>query len=178
MSVSERRMFCLIWLFGGGGMEDAGGAEEAECGGLEEEWLEGAEEAGDDGTLEEEWLSDEASFCCGCFLGIVKLDLVTLRAPVMWIGPGGKDDWGFAVEDAGFFVFEGVLFWGVTGFLELEWCDIFLSLRETLTALVMGAFLFPLAGAAAAGGGFSGAFSGAASFCSFSSFAGARNQGQ
>lgn len=30
MSVSERRMFCLIWLFGGGGMGDAGGAEEAE----------------------------------------------------------------------------------------------------------------------------------------------------
>lgn len=30
MSVSERRMFCLIWLFGGGGTGDAGGAEEAE----------------------------------------------------------------------------------------------------------------------------------------------------
>lgn len=50
----------------------------------------------------------------------MKLDLVTLRAPVTWIGPGGKDDWGFAVEEDGFFVFEEVLFWGVTGFLELE----------------------------------------------------------
>lgn len=37
MSVSERRMFCLIWLFGGGGKGDAGGAEEAECEDLEEE---------------------------------------------------------------------------------------------------------------------------------------------
>lgn len=55
MSVSERRMFCLIWLFGGGGMGDAGVDEEAGCGGLEDEvWLEEAEEAGDDGTLEVE----------------------------------------------------------------------------------------------------------------------------
>lgn len=38
----------------------------------------------------------------------------------MWMGPGGKEDWGFAVEEANFFVFEGVLLWGVTGFLELE----------------------------------------------------------
>lgn len=169
MSVSERRMFCLIWLFGGLGAGDAGGAEEDEWA-LDEEWL---EEAEDDGTLEEEWLSDEASFCCGRFLGIVKLDLVTLRAPVMWMGPGGKEDWGFAVEEANFFDFEGVLLWGVTGFLELEWCDSFLSLRETLAALVRGAFLFPLTGVAEAG--FSGVFSGAASF---SSFAGAKNQGQ
>lgn len=55
MSVSERRMFCLIWLFGGGGMGDTGGAEAAGCEGLEEEvWLEEAEETGDDGTLEVE----------------------------------------------------------------------------------------------------------------------------
>lgn len=168
MSVSERRMFCLIWLFGGGGTGDA------ECEGLDEVWLEGAEETADGGTLEEEeWLSDEASFCCGCFLGIVKLDLVTLRAPVMWMGPGGKEDWGLVVEEGSFFIFEGVLWWEVTGFLELEWCDSFLSLRETLAALVMGAFLFPLTGNAEAG--FSGVFSGAASF---SSFAGAKNQGQ
>lgn len=50
----------------------------------------------------------------------MKLDLVTLSAPVMWIGPGGKDDWGFAAEEAGFFDLEAVLFWGVTGFLALE----------------------------------------------------------
>lgn len=103
----------------------------------------------------------------------MKLDLVTLRAPVMWMGPGGKEDWGFAVEEANFFVFEEVLLWGVTGFLELEWCDSFLSRRETLAALVMEAFLFPLTGVAEVG--FSGVFSGAASF---SSFAGAKNQGQ
>lgn len=50
----------------------------------------------------------------------MKLDLVTRRAPVTWIGPGGKAGWGFAVEEAGFFDFEEVLLWGVTGFLELE----------------------------------------------------------
>ena len=45
-------MFCLTWLLGGGGM---GVTEEAGCGGLEdEEWLELAEEAGDDGTLEDD----------------------------------------------------------------------------------------------------------------------------
>lgn len=114
---------------------------------------------------------------------MVKLDLVTLSAPVMWMGPGGMDDWGLAAEEAGFFVLEGVLFWGAAGFLELEWCDVLLSLREALAALVTGAFLCPLSGAAAAaagGGCFSGAFSGTASFSfgSFSSFAGARNQGQ
>lgn len=47
ISVSERRMFCLIWLLGGGGM--GGGAE---CEDLEdEEWLEGPE---DDFPLDEE----------------------------------------------------------------------------------------------------------------------------
>ncbi len=36
-------------------MGDTVGAEEAGCGGLEdEEWLEGAEETGDDGTLGDE----------------------------------------------------------------------------------------------------------------------------
>lgn len=54
----------------------------------------GAEETGDDGTLEDgdDLLWDGESFCCGCFLGMVKLDLVTLSAPVTWIGPGGKGD--------------------------------------------------------------------------------------
>lgn len=52
--MSERRMFCLIWLFGGG-MGDMGGAEAAGWGGLEEEeWLEGDDETGEDGTLEDE----------------------------------------------------------------------------------------------------------------------------
>lgn len=35
-------------------MGETGGADVAGCGGLEDEWLEGAEETGDDGTLEEE----------------------------------------------------------------------------------------------------------------------------
>lgn len=85
-------MFVLIWLLGGGGMGDD---EAAGCGGLEnEEWLEGAEETGDDGALEveDDLLWDGASFCCGCFLGMVKLDFATLSAPVTWIGPGGKGD--------------------------------------------------------------------------------------
>ena len=57
--------------------------------------MEGAEDTGDDGTLgdddddeEEDLVLDGASFC-GCFLGMVKLDLVTLSAPVTWMGPGG-----------------------------------------------------------------------------------------
>lgn len=175
MSVSERRMFCLIWLFGGGGsMGDTGGAEAAGCGGLDEEWLEWVEETGDDGTLEEDWLSDALSLCCGCFLGIVKLDFVTLSAPVMWMGPGGKGDWGWTGDGPGFLAFAAVLLWGVTVFLdafELKvWREGFLSFGETLAALEVGAFLFPLTGVAATGEGFSGAFSGSASFsfCSFS----------
>lgn len=66
-------------------MIDTGGAEAAGCGGLEDEvWLEGAEETGDDGTLEveDDWLRDGESFGWGCFLGMVKFDLVTLSAPV------------------------------------------------------------------------------------------------
>lgn len=105
-------MFVLIWLLGGGDMGDIGGAEAAGCGGLEDkEWLEGAEETGDDGTLEAEdkLLWDGASFCCGCFLGMVKLDLVTLSAPVTWIGPGGKRDGVWTGVEPGFLDFAAVL---------------------------------------------------------------------
>lgn len=184
MSVNERRMFCLIWLLGGGGIVDTGGAEAAGCGGLDEEWLEETEEAGDDASLEEDLLSDAASFFCGCFFGIVKLDFVTLSAPVMWIGPGGKGDGGWMCDGPGFLDFAAVLLWDVTGFLdtfELEvWREDFLSFGETLAALVVGAFLFPLTSVADAGEGFSGECS--ASFCSFplcfSSLGGAGNQEQ
>lgn len=102
-------MFCLIWLLGGGAgvPEDAGEAAGWED--LEEEWLDEAEEADDDeGTLEEEedeeeeWLLDGGSFCGGCFLGMVKLDLVTLSAPVMWTGPAGNGDGAGAEGAPGF----------------------------------------------------------------------------
>lgn len=66
MSVKDRRMFCLIWLLGGSGIGETGGAETAECVGLEdEEWLEGEEETGDDGTLgdEDDCLWGLVSFC-------------------------------------------------------------------------------------------------------------------
>lgn len=101
-------MFCRIWLLGGGG--STGGAEAAGCGGLE-----GAGEGGVDGTREDGLVSGGASFCCGCFLGMVKLDLVTLSAPVTWIGPGLKADGGWAGDGPGFLDFD-VLLWGVAGF--------------------------------------------------------------
>lgn len=74
---------------------DTGGADPDEYEDLEDdEWLEGAEDD-DDEPLEEdeEWcLWDGGSLGWGFFLGMVKLDLVTLNAPVTWIGPGGKGD--------------------------------------------------------------------------------------
>ena len=96
-------MFCLIWLLGGGpaGPEE-GAVEAAGWEGLEEEWFDGAEEAVADEPLEEdeeEWLLDGGSFCIGCFLGMVKLDLVTLSAPVMWTGPAGNEE-GVEAEGA------------------------------------------------------------------------------
>ena len=48
---------------------------------------------------------------------MVKFDLVTLSAPVTWMGPGGKEDWAWAVF-ACFLDFAEVLLGGVTGFLE------------------------------------------------------------
>lgn len=184
MSVSERRMFCLIWLLGGGGMGEPERAEEDECEGLDEEWLERDEETGDGGTLEDDRLSDDFSFCWGCFFGMVKLDLVTLSAPVMWMGPGGKGDGGWTGDGPGFLAFAEVLLGGVTLFLDAFELgrEGFLSFEETLAALVVGAFLFPLTGVAEAGEGFSGAFSGSASFSfwtfslCFSSLDGAGNQ--
>lgn len=176
MSVSDRRMFCLIWWFGGGGMGDEGGAEAVgwEC--LDLEWLEREEEADDDETLEEDLLSDALSFCCGCFLGIVKLDFVTLNAPVTWMGPGGKGDEGCTGDAPGFLDFAELLLGGVTDFLDdfdLElWEEVFLSFGEVLAALVAGAFLLPLAEAPDVEEDFSAGFWDAASFsfsfCSFS----------
>lgn len=169
-------------------MGETGGAEAAGCGGLEdEEWLEGAEETGDDGTLEDEddWLRDGESFCWGCFFGMVKLDLVTLRAPVTWIGPGGKGDGAWTGGGPGFFDFEAVLLGGVTGFLDAFELEVrredFLLFVESLAALVVRGFLLPLTGVVDAGEGFSEAGAGSFSFCSsvcFSSLGGAENQGQ
>lgn len=119
-------MFCLIWLLGGGtgAPEGAGGAAGWED--LEEEWLDVAEVAPAAGALEEEddddeeeWLLDGGSFCGGCFLGMVKLDFMTLSAPVMWMGP----EWngagvGVEVEGApGFLDFGLGLAGGVAFFL-------------------------------------------------------------
>lgn len=189
MSVSERRMFCLIWLLGGGGIGVEGGADAAGCGGLEEEdeWLEDVEETGDDGTLEddEDWLWDEVSFCWCCFLGMVKLDLVTLSAPVTWMGPGGKEDWAWAVF-VGFLDFAAVLLGGVAGFLEafelVDWGGGFLPFGEPLLPLATGDFLFPFTGVMDKGADFSGAMAASFSLCSFSfcfsSLGGAGNQAQ
>lgn len=77
MSVSERRMFCLIWLLGGAVGHIMEGAKVAGSGRREEG-------AGEDGILD--GLRPKESLCWGwgwaCFLGMVKLDLPTLRAPV------------------------------------------------------------------------------------------------
>lgn len=48
---------------------------------------------------------------------MVKLDLVTLSAPVTWMGPGGKGDGAGAVEP-GFLDFVGVAVEAEAGFLE------------------------------------------------------------
>ena len=86
-------MFCLIWLLGGAAGAPGGAGEAVGWEGLEDEGTDGAEEADDDeGPLEEdeeeeEWLLDGGSFCGACFFGMVKLDLVTLSAPVMCTGP-------------------------------------------------------------------------------------------
>lgn len=118
--------------------------------------------------LEEDLLSVGLSLGCGCFLGMVKLDLVTLSAPVTWMGPAGKEDEGFAGERLAFVDFAELLLGGVAVFLDdfdfelLE--EALLSLGETFAALVAGAFLLPLAGVADAGGGFSAGFWVSASF--------------
>lgn len=49
---------------------------------------------------------------------MVKLDLVTLSAPVTWIGPGGKGGGAWAGSGPDFLDFDGVLFGGVAGFLD------------------------------------------------------------
>lgn len=50
---------------------------------------------------------------------MVKLDLVTLRAPVTWIGPGGKAGGVWAGGGPGFLDLAAVLLGGVTGFLDV-----------------------------------------------------------
>lgn len=104
----------------------------------------------------------------------MKLDLVTLSAPVTWMGPGGKADEGFADDELAFVDFAELLLGGVAVFLddfdfELKE-EAFLSLGETFAALV--AFLLPLTGGADAEEGFSAGFwvsaSFSFSFCSFS----------
>lgn len=96
------------------------GAEAVGCGGLDEERPEEPEETIDDGTLEEDLLSEGGSLFCGCFFGIVKLDFVTLSAPVMWMGPGGKGGGGggWTRDGPGFLDFAAVLLWAVGGFLD------------------------------------------------------------
>lgn len=116
---------------------------------------------------------------------MVKLDLVTRKAPVMWIGPCGMGDGVWTGEGPGFLDFDGVLLWRVTSFLDvlelvvLE--ESFLPFGEILAALVGGPFLFPLTGVVDTGV-FSGAGAGSFSLCSFSlcftSFGGAANQKQ
>lgn len=83
--MSERLMFCLIWLLGGGGGGGAGlgGWDVFDGGG----WLGGAEVDEVREFLEEDEDPDEdtdpePSFCWGCFLGITKVLLVTRSAPV------------------------------------------------------------------------------------------------
>lgn len=183
MSVSERRMFCLIWLLGGGGIGGTGGAEAAGWALEDEEWLEGGEETVDDGTLEDldEWVLAGVSFCCGCFLGMVKFDLVTLNAPVTCIGPGGKGEGVWTGGGPGFLDFAVVLLGSVTGFLDdldklVVWREGFLLFGETLAALGVKDFLFPLTGVEE---DFSGATTCSFSFCSLCfSLEGAENNKQ
>lgn len=49
---------------------------------------------------------------------MVKFDLVTLNAPVTWIGPGGKGTGGRAGGVLGFLDFAAVLLGVVTVFLD------------------------------------------------------------
>lgn len=182
MSVSERRMFFLIWWLGGGLIGEAGGgADVGGWAGLEdEEWLGGAEDTGDDGTLEEIDLVS-ASFCWGCFLGMVKLHLVTRRAPVMWTGPGGNGDGAGAGAEPGFLDLAAVFVGVVAGFFvfvdfELEAGGDFLVFEETFSALVGVNFLFRLLGVSDAVD-FSEDGICSFSFC-FSSLGGAGNQEQ
>lgn len=49
---------------------------------------------------------------------MVKLDLVTLSAPVTWMGPGGKGDGVWTGDGPGFLDFAAALLGGVTGFLD------------------------------------------------------------
>lgn len=48
----------------------------------------------------------------------MKLDFVTLSAPVTWMGPGGKGDEGCACDVPGFLDFAELLLGGVTDFLD------------------------------------------------------------
>lgn len=103
MSVSERRMLDLIWLLGGacGGRGAAGGA------GLDAGvWLCELEGMDTGGILEDDEgpaFKDSFTPDCGCFLGIVKVLLPTLRAPVGWSrdDPGGPEEEKTGIGGAG-----------------------------------------------------------------------------
>lgn len=151
-------------------MEDA---EAAGCEGLVEEdcdWLEGAEETEDDWTLdEEEWLGAGKSFGWGCFLGMVKVDLVTLKAPVIWTGPGDTADEDETVEGTGFLdleVLKGEVDCFFDGLLLLMGVEGFLPLLVILASLWPVDLLLPLGGVLGSVDFFSG---GPRSFLLFSS---------
>lgn len=94
MSVSDRRMLDLIWLFGGacGGRGAAGGVDLDADGWLWE--LEGTDTGGILEAEEGPELAGSFTPDCGCFLGMVKVLLPTLSAPVGWSrdDPGGPEE--------------------------------------------------------------------------------------
>lgn len=173
MSVSERRMFCLIWLLGGAVGHIMEGAEEPGS------WcrVEGAEDVTLDG------LRPEESLCWGwaCFLGMVKLDLPTLRAPVTWCRGASKEPGAEGVRTAGggggfldlvvllgggYGCFFGALalLTGVAGLLRLVYI---------FNTLGPGDFFPPLSGTVEAGDFFSGGVGSFSLWSSSLSFSGA-----
>ncbi len=125
-------MLDLIWLLGGGCEGGAAGGVGwvglgAEC------WV---DDTGDGGVLEfGEGPGSAESFCtaCGCFLGIVKVLLLTRRAPDTWWrdpgGPGGDKTGIGSMGGPGFF---GLACMGIGCFL------------NSLPLLKCAALVFPL----------------------------------
>lgn len=123
----------------------AGGCVDLE----DEDWLGGVEDAEADEVLEEgDGLWDLASFW-GCFLGMVKLDLVTRRAPVAWMGPGGKGDGAGVDGELSFLDCDEFLVGGAEGFLDVfesaGGFEDFFPLDEPFAALLGGDLFFALA---------------------------------